>query len=208
MDTDSLSASPVALFICLLTIATSLYTLYVNHDLFRMFLLHPYSLVRQKRYYTALSHGLIHGDMAHLIFNMLSFYFFAFPLEPRIGHWQFLLLYVVSLALSDATTIIKRRNDPSYTCLGASGAVTAVIFSYIIYDPGCRIYFMFIPIGVPGPLYAVLYIALSYYAARNQQGHINHEAHLWGGISGLLITLALDPGAYGRFFDIVREMIR
>ena len=207
MDTGYFLTSPVALVIFLFTIFTSIFTLYQRHDLYRLFMLHPWSLVREKRYYTLITSGLIHGDMRHLLFNMFTFYFFAFPLETHLGHWQFGLLYVAGLILSDITTVIKRRNDRDYYCLGASGAVTAVIFSFILYNPGAKIYIMFIPIGIPAPLFAVLYIAFSYYAARRHGGHINHEAHLWGAVSGLLMTAILNPAAYPAFFDMLKRML-
>ena len=207
MDSAYFAASPVALVIFLFTIFTSLFTLFHRQDLFRMFLLHPWSLVREKRYYTLITSGLIHADLGHLLFNMFTFYFFAFPLESYLGHWQFGVLYVVSMVLSDITTVIKRRNDRDYYCLGASGAVTAVLFSFIIFEPTSSIYVMLIPIGIPAPLFAVLYIAFSYYALRRQRSHINHEAHLWGAVSGLLITAILSFGAYRGFLDTVKEML-
>ena len=156
MDTRYLIASPVALFILLLTVLTSLFTLYHEDDLFRKFILHPWSVVRRKRYYTLITSGLLHADMGHLLFNMLSFYFFAFALELRLGHWQFGVLYAASLVLSSISTVVRKRNDADYYCLGASGAVSAVIFSFIIHEPGSRIYVMFIPIAIPAPIFAFL----------------------------------------------------
>lgn len=197
--------SPVAVAILLLTIATSLYTLFVDPNLLRRFLLHPWSLIRHGRYYTVITSGLIHADPGHLLFNMFTFYFFAFPLERFLGHWQFLVLYVVSMVASDVTTIIKHRDDRDYCCLGASGAVTAVLFSFIIYEPLARIYIMFIPIGIPAPIFGVLYIAFSYYAGKKHHGRINHEAHLWGAVSGLLLTLILDPQAYLGFLETLKS---
>jgi membrane associated rhomboid family serine protease len=197
---DNLILSPVALFIFVITIATSLIA-WQYEDLFRLFALNLWSLVRERKYYTLVTSGLIHADGGHLIFNMFTFFFFAFTLERLIGHWQFLALYAASLVLSDITTVVKHRNDPNYFCVGASGAVTAVLFSFIIYEPGASIYLMFIPIPIPAPLFAVLFVGWSYYSARYRRTRVNHAAHLWGAIAGLALTLVLDPAAFRIFFQ-------
>lgn len=147
-----------------------------------------------------LTSGLIHADFSHLLFNMLSFFFFAFPLERIVGSTAFVIIFFGSLILSDIPSVLKYRDDPSYRSLGASGGVTGVIFSYILYDPMSRIYLFLIPIGIPAVLFAVLYIAYSYYAERVGHDHINHSAHLWGGISGAVLTIILDPNALQIFF--------
>ena len=188
--------SPVASFLLALTAVTSLYALFQDEALQRALMMHPYSVVRQRRYHTLITSGFVHADIGHLLFNMITFYFFAFPLEQFMGHGRFLALYVVALVLSDVPTVIRKRDDPSYFSLGASGAVTAALFSCIVYQPQARIFLMMIPIGIPAPLFAVAYIAFSIYAARNPRSHINHEAHLWGAVTGLLMTLILDPAAY------------
>jgi membrane associated rhomboid family serine protease len=198
----SFGESYVATGILLLTIGTSLIA-WQFHDLFQNFALHPWSLFRRRRYYTLLTSGLIHADGAHLILNMLSFYFFAFTLEQFLGHLPFFLLYTLSLILSDITTVIKRRDDPDYFCVGASGAVTAVIFSFIIYEPTSSIYLMFIPIPIPAPIFGLIYIGYSYYSAKYRQTRINHAAHLWGAVSGLLLTLIFDAPAFRTFFEIL-----
>jgi membrane associated rhomboid family serine protease len=130
---------------------------------------------------------------------MISFYFFAFPLERWIGHGQFLALYFASLVLSNISTVIRNRNNPDYFCVGASGAVTAVIFSFIVYAPTSTIFLFFIP--MPALLFAVLFVGYSYYSARYRQTRINHAAHLWGAVSGLALTLIFDPAACRIFFQ-------
>jgi membrane associated rhomboid family serine protease len=195
---ETLMLSPVALFILALTIVTSLIA-WQYEDLFRLFALNPWSLVRERRFYTLLTSGLIHADGGHLVFNMLSFYFFALTLERWIGHGQFFTLYFASMVLSNISTVVRNRNNRDYFCLGASGAVTAVIFSFILYAPASTIYLFFIPI--PAPLFAVLFVAYSYYSARYRQTRVNHAAHLWGAVSGIVLTLILDPAAWHIFLD-------
>ncbi len=200
MEGGVLQQSPAALFVLVLTVATSLIA-WQYPDLFRFFALNPWSLVREHRYYTFLTSGLIHADVGHLFMNMFSFYFFAFPLERLMGHWQFLVLYTVSLVLSDITTVVKHRDDPDYFCVGASGAVTAAIFSFIIYEPTASIYFMFVPVPIPAPLFGIGYVVYSYFSARFRQTRVNHAAHLWGAVSGLALTLILDPAACKGFLQ-------
>ncbi|MDP9047185.1 MAG: rhomboid family intramembrane serine protease, partial [Bacteroidota bacterium] len=129
----------------------------------------------------------------HLFFNMMSYYFFAFQLEVVLGHWQFGLLYVASLILSDLPTIYKHKNDQWYHSLGASGAVSAVIFSGILFNPLDKIMMMPIPIGIPQVLFGVLYLIYCNYASKYSRDNINHDAHMFGALSGLLITIALNP---------------
>jgi membrane associated rhomboid family serine protease len=199
MEGGVLQQSPVAIFILVLTVVTSLIA-WQYEDLFRLFALNPWTLVRERRYYTLLTSGLIHADVGHLFMNMFSFYFFAFPVERLMGDWQFLALYAASLVLSDISTVVKQKDNPDYFCVGASGAVTAVIFSFIIFKPTSSISFIFIPIPIPAPLFGVGYVAYSYYSARYRQTRVNHAAHLWGAASGLALTLILDPAAYRSFF--------
>ena len=130
--TEKLLDSSVALIFGLVTVAVSLFAWSMGKDYLLSLALHPFSFVRGKRLYTLLTSGLVHADFSHLLFNMMTFYFFAFYLESRLGHWQFGCLYLVALLLSDARTIFGQRNNPDYRTLGASGAVTAVVFSFII----------------------------------------------------------------------------
>src|ERR1700743_3979742 len=146
---EYLMAAPVASVIFAFTIITSVWA-FSNDNIYAQMILHPYSVYRGRRTYTVITSGFIHNDWMHLFFNMLSYYFFAFQLEPILGHWQFGVLYFLSLILSDLPTIYKHRNDDRYHSLGASGAVSAVVFSVILYDPFLPMGVMFLPINIPG----------------------------------------------------------
>ncbi len=205
--------SPVATAILGLTLFVSLFGLFGHPDIVRAFALHPYSVVRHGRWHTLLTSGFVHADPAHLAFNMLTFHFFAVTqhpqaqgLETHMGSVPFLALYLVAIVASSITTLIKRKDDPNYLCLGASGGVTAVIFSFIVYVPTAKIMLIFLPIPIPAPLFGGLYIVLSYYLMRRGRGRVNHEAHLWGAVSGLLMTLLLDPQAYEGFWQQVKGL--
>lgn len=209
MPTDYLYNFPVASLMMVLSIGASILA-FRNPAQMRKWMLNPYSFIHEKRYYTILTSGFIHGDLQHLIFNMLSFYFFAFTLEGymtqvagNMGHDYFGIVYIVSMVLADASTIYKHRNNPSYFCLGASGAITALIFSFILFDPTTKISLMFIPIGIPAPIFAILYVIYSLYAGKSMRGNINHEAHLGGAFSGLILTIILFPGIVTHFIKAI-----
>lgn len=194
---EFINQTPVASFIFVITIVTSLYA-FSNPGIYGKFMLHPYSVSRGHRVYSIFTSGLIHQDWSHLFFNMLSYYFFAFRLETIIGHWQFGILYVASLALSDLSTILKHKDHFSYNSLGASGAISAVVFSYILFYPKTLILVLFIPL--PAVLFGVLYLIYSAYASR-QSSHINHDAHFFGALSGLIITIIFYPGVVNYFLS-------
>jgi membrane associated rhomboid family serine protease len=195
---EYLMMAPVASFIFVITILTSIMA-FSNENLYGNMVLHPYSVYRKQRVYTVITSGLIHNDWMHLFFNMLSYYFFAFQLEAVLGHWQFGLLYVASLILSDLPTVYKHKNDDRYHSLGASGAVSAVIFSAILFNPLAKMMIMPIPIGIPAVLFGALYLVYCSYASKYGRDNINHDAHLFGALSGLLITIVLYPHIVNSF---------
>lgn len=185
-----LTAAPVASVIFIITILISLLA-FSNESLYGKFMLHPYSVYRGEKVYTIITSGFIHKDWMHLFFNMLSYYFFAFQLEVYLGHWQFGLLYMASLILSDMPSIVKHKRDFWYHSLGASGAISAVIFSYIMFNPLSRMMIMPIPVPIPALVFGILYLVYCYYASRQSRDAINHDAHLFGALSGIMITIIL-----------------
>jgi membrane associated rhomboid family serine protease len=183
---------PAASAIFALTLAFSVLAFY-SEELYSRFILQPYSVAKGERVYTLVTSGFIHRDFSHLFFNMFSFYFFAFTLEAKIGHWQFALLYFASLILSDMPTVVKHREDYWYRSLGASGAISAVVFSFIMFNPWDKMSLLFLPIGIPAILFGALYLVYCAYASRKGIGNINHDAHFYGAVFGILITILLYP---------------
>jgi len=194
--------APVASVIFVFTIITSLYAFY-DHSLYGKFMLHPFSVSKGQNVYTLITSGLVHADWMHLFFNMFTFYAFAFTLESLMGSWQFGLLYFLGLVLSDLPTVIKHKDHFNYNSLGASGAISAVLFSYILFNPMSKIYIMFIPIGIPAVVFGILYLVYCAYASRNSRDHINHDAHFFGALTGLIFTIIFVPGILQNFITML-----
>lgn len=188
---------PASAVILAVTVATSLVGLFAAPQLIDRSLFRPYWLLRRRQYGTLVTSGLVHADVGHLLFNMLTFYYFAFPLERRIGTAKFVVLYVLALALSDVWTYFRHRDDPDYASLGASGAIAAVLFAYIVYFPTTTLLLFFLPVPIPAPLFAVLYLAYEFWAGRQRGGRINHDAHVSGALLGIAFVALTDPQAFG-----------
>ena len=188
----------VAFVILVITVGLSLAGLYGSPKIIERNLFRPYYLLRRKQYDTVITSGFVHADLMHLIFNMLTFYFFAFGLERWIGSVRFAVLYLVGLLVSHAGTYYKQKNNPEYASLGASGAISAVLFAAIVYNPDQSLFIIPIPVPIPAPLFALGYLAYSWYASKNPHGRINHDAHLGGAVAGLLFVALTDFDAYRR----------
>jgi len=186
----------IALLIFAITLVASLAGLYAQPQVIERSLFRPYWFLRRKQYATIVTSGFVHADLPHLIFNMVTFWFFAFPLEKQIGPVRFAVLYVLGLVVSDLGTYFKHRNDPQYASLGASGAISAVLFAAIVYFPWMELFIIPIPVPIPAPLFAVGYVAYSWYSARQARGRINHDAHLGGALFGVVFVLLTDPAAF------------
>jgi membrane associated rhomboid family serine protease len=186
----------VALAIFLATIVASVVGLFVAPKVIERSLFRPYWFLRARQYDTIVTSGFVHADLSHLIFNLMTYFFFAFPLQRRIGAAAFAALYVIGLVVSDVGTYFKHRHDPQYASLGASGAISAVLFASIVYFPAQKLFILPFPVPIPAPLFAIGYVAYSWYSARHPRGRINHDAHLGGALAGLAFVLLTDPRAY------------
>jgi len=185
------------------TVIVSLLGLWVAPGIIERNLFRPFWFLPRRQYWTAITSGFVHADLGHLLFNSLTYWFFAFPLERMIGSARFAALYFIGLLASDTGTYFKHRRDPDYACLGASGAILAVLFASIVYIPHQSIMIMPIPLPIPAPLFAIGYLAYSFYAARAQRGRINHDAHFYGALAGLAFVALTDPAAWERAARII-----
>jgi len=199
---EYLQNTPVASIIFIFTLVTSIYA-FNDESLMAKFMLHPYSVYRKSNVYTLLTSGLIHGSWMHLAFNMFTFFFFAFRLEATLGSWRFALVYFIGLILSDIPSVIKHKNDMFYHSLGASGAISAVLFSYILFYPLTTLMIFPLPIPIWAALFGVLYLVYSYYMSKSSRDNINHDAHLFGAITGIIVTILLVPGIVPHFIQAI-----
>jgi membrane associated rhomboid family serine protease len=186
-----------------ITLLVSLLGLWAAPWIIAQNLFRPFWFLPRRQYWTAISSGFVHADLGHLLFNALTYWFFAFPLQRVIGSGRFVALYLIGLIASDTGTYFKHRRDPDYACLGASGAILAVLFASIVYFPSQSIMIMPIPLPIPAPLFAIGYLAYTFYAARAQRGRINQDAHFYGALAGLAFVGVTDPAAWQRAANIV-----
>lgn len=185
---------PLALLIILAATCIVSFMAFSNRRLMDDLILWPPAVERKHEYYRLLTYGLVHADGSHLLFNMLTLYFFGRQMAPiydaELGVFGFALFYLGGLLVSILPTYLKNRRNSNYYSLGASGAVSAVLFGYILLAPWSRIIVFVIP--MPAIIYAVLYTAYSIYMDHRGSDHINHSAHLWGAGYGVLFTLLMD----------------
>ncbi|MDQ3618266.1 MAG: rhomboid family intramembrane serine protease [Pseudomonadota bacterium] len=158
-------------------------------------ILWPPAIDRKHQYDRLLTHGFIHADWQHLIFNMITLFFFGRVVEgvfaQLMGPLGFLFFYLSAIVVAILPTYLRHRHDPNYRSLGASGAVSAVLFAYILLAPWSLIFVFFLP--VPAILYAVFYVGYSYWMDRQGGDNINHSAHLSGAVYGVLFMLLMEP---------------
>ncbi len=186
--------SPISLAIFVLNIIVSVIA-FKNPRVLERCILRPYYMFRKREYERLITSGFVHANGWHLAMNMITFYFFGFPLEEHIGSLRFVLLYLIALILSDVGTAVKHRKDPNFASLGASGAVLGVMFAYIVYAPTATILIFVVP--MPGWVYAIGFLAYSYWqSSQNRADYINHDAHISGALTGLAFVGLTDPNAF------------
>lgn len=169
-------------------------------------ILTPYWIERKKEYYRFITSGFIHADLKHLIFNMISLYFFGYIVEAWLGTGLYVLLYITAIVVSDIPTYLKHKNNSNYASLGASGAVSAVIFASILLHPINLIFIYFIP--MPAIVFGILYLAYSYYMDKQSRDNVNHSAHLYGAVYGLVFVGVLYPAIIPAMFQTVLGAIQ
>jgi membrane associated rhomboid family serine protease len=169
----------------------------------------PPAISKKNQYYRFITCGLIHADYMHLIFNMLTLYFFGTYMEVHyqgdlgLQKFYYLALYIGALIVSNIPTYIKHYNDYDYRSLGASGAVSAVLFSFILLGPWQQIIVLVFP--VPAIIYGGLFLFYSAYMSRKGGDHVNHDAHFYGALFGMLFTIALRPDVVNIFLNELKH---
>lgn len=165
----------------------------------------PPAISNRRQYYRFITCGLIHADYIHLAFNMITLFFFGRIMEMfymsllDLPRYYYLALYIGALIVSNIPTYLKHRKDYNYRSLGASGAVSAVLFAFVLIRPWQTIQVFFIP--VPAIIYAVLFLVYSVYMGKRGGDNINHDAHFYGALFGILFTIAVRPAILNLFLS-------
>ena len=149
--------------------------------------------IRKGEQIRMITSGFLHADISHLAFNMLTLYFFAPVVSGALGNYSFLLIYFASLIFGSLLTLLIHKNDYNYSAIGASGAVTGIIYSAILLDPSLKILLFFIPIPIPAYLFGIGYLLYSIYGMKAKNDNIGHTAHFGGAIGGYLFSILIHP---------------
>ncbi|MBS1515697.1 MAG: rhomboid family intramembrane serine protease [Bacteroidetes bacterium] len=198
--------SPVTFTLLFANVAISLWAFYSNPIYFERFSEWPYQIVHQKRFYQVITSAFLHANFMHLFFNMFALFSFGTYLEGLfinsfgdvLGSLYFFAIYFVSLLSGSLLTVVFNYKNPNYVAVGASGAVSGVVFSYVLLFPLSKIGVFFVP--MPAFLFAFFYIGASIWGMKTKFGNIGHEAHLGGAIGGIVSTIILIDGALRIFF--------
>jgi len=186
----------LTLIIVILTAIIS-YTAFSNEKIIDDLIFYPPSVTQQNQWYRFITCGFIHADMTHLLFNMFSLYIFGELVEAKLnkiftitnGRIVFIILYVTALIVCLLPTYLKHKNDYHYRSLGASGAVSAIVFAGILLFPTKEIGIFILPPFIPGFIFAPIYLFISAYLEKKGGDNVNHSAHIWGSIYGVVFLL-------------------
>ena len=202
--------------VTIIVIVTSIISIaaFADRNLMARLINRPYDIKRYNQWYRLLTSGFLHADWIHLLFNMYVLYNFGknvlndyHSLWYSKGTWYFLILYIGGILVSDLPTYKKHQDDPAYASLGASGAVSAVLFAFVFLHPTTTLIMFPLPIPLPAVLLGAGYLIYSWYMARRGGDFINHSAHFTGAVFGILYTFILRPSLVSRFIDQILDLI-
>lgn len=208
---------PVVTYIIIAITCVTSYGAFNDLGLFQRYLFSPYLINAQKQWYRFFSHAFIHADFLHLAMNMYTLYLFGgskgsingveITFEFLFGHakglFYYILLYVGGIMISSYPSFEKHKHNVQYSAVGASGAVSAVVFASILMYPTMTLRFFFLPIDIPAFVLGILYLVYSWYMARRGTDNIGHDAHFWGAVFGVVFTAAIK---YQLLFSFVAQM--
>jgi membrane associated rhomboid family serine protease len=185
----------VTLIIIIITVLISIFA-FTSHKVMDDLIFYPSAITQKNQYYRFITYGFIHADISHLFFNMYAFYLFGGVCENSFinifgnaGKTFYVLMYFLSLIACVIPDFLKYNWNPDYRSLGASGAVSAVVFAYILFNPMQGIGLLFIPVFIPGFLFGILFLVVSYFLGKKGGSRVNHSAHIWGAIFGVVFLL-------------------
>jgi len=192
-------------FIIIITCVVS-YVGWQNPSKQYAWLMNPYQIVHRNQYYRLITSGFLHADWTHLIFNMFTLYFFGDIVEfyfnqvSEYGTILYVVMYILGIVVADIPTLIKYKDHPHYNALGASGAVSAVVFSSILFNPLNELC-LYGLLCLPGIIFGAIYVIYSYYQGKHKNDNINHDAHLFGALFGVIFTIIVWPAIIPHFID-------
>ena len=199
----------ITILLIVLSVGFSFFS-FSNRDFFNKLKFNAYLINKYNEWYRFISYGLIHADWGHLLINMWVLYSFGSIAESNFeayfeqtGRIFYLALYIGGIFISTIYDYLKHKDNAYYNAVGASGAVSAVVFASILFYPQGKIYLFLIPIGIPAPIFGILYLAYSAYMAKNANDNIGHSAHFWGAIFGIVFTIITIPEVVSHFFQTV-----
>ncbi len=201
------------MIVYIIIIFTSLFSYLAFQDvnLMNRFIMYPYAVKRNNEWWRFVSSGFLHADYMHLFFNMFVLYSFGLfliqyfeLLFDGLSIYYFLILYIGAIIVSDLSSYIKYHESPSYRSLGASGAVSAVLFAFILINPMSQVLVFFIP--MPGVLMGVIYLGYSWYMAKRGGDRINHDAHFYGAVFGFLFPILLKPELFMNLIEQIQSV--
>lgn len=199
--------SPVTYTLLFANIAIYVWIRYMKPELFDKFAEWPYDIVNHHKYYQVVTSAFLHADLMHIAFNMFTLFSFGPILEGMFvmnfgqfeGSLYFFLIYFISLLSGSLLTLVFNYKNPNYVAVGASGTISGIIFSYVLFFPFSKLLVFFIP--MPAFLFAFVYVGVSIYGVKNKFGNIGHEAHLGGALGGVIATFLLIDGAVKYFLS-------
>jgi membrane associated rhomboid family serine protease len=198
----------LTLLILILTLVTSIFA-FSNPVWMSKLMFRPYAIVYHKEWYRFFTYGFVHADFIHLLVNLWVLYIFGEVVEASLimlkgshGVLYFILLYVGGLLFSPLLSLRKHKEDMHYAAVGSSGAISAIVFAFILMYPLAPLMIFPIPISIPAFIFGMAYIAYSWYMSRRSSDHIGHDAHLLGAIFGLIYMIIIEPSLFFRFLNL------
>ncbi|MFM9943905.1 MAG: rhomboid family intramembrane serine protease [Bacteroidia bacterium] len=193
----------ITLIIILITCGISFWA-WNNTELYNKLIFNPYSIFHKRQYYRIFTSALLHADIPHLVINMFVLYSFGNFIEQvyaayiPFGLPMYVAMYILSIGAANIKTLIENKNNVWYNAVGASGAVSAVVFAFVLFAPKAQIYFFGI-LPIPAFLYGLLYLVYSQYMAKKGTDNIGHDAHFYGAVFGFVFTGLLRPELFQLF---------
>ena len=198
----------ITLIIIVITAIVS-FAAFSNEELKQKLIFYPPAISQRREWYRFFTHGFIHANIAHLVFNLYAFYSFGTFVEGAFGQifgdsgkLLYLVMYITAIAAASVPEYMAQRDNYHYQSLGASGAVSGVIFAAIFLDPLAKVGLIFIPVRVHGFIFGLIFLVITAYLAKRGGGGINHSAHLWGALYGIAFLIVMSLALHTEFNPI------